>query len=83
MFLRSNKGDVGGLAADETPMESESLRSNREKLVGAAAQESSQNTLHGTAAHAETAEAKPVRGVVLEFATRMRQSRGREVALND
>jgi hypothetical protein len=27
--------------------------------------------------------AKPVRGVVLEFATRMRQSRGREVALND
>ena len=26
--------------------------------------------------------AKPVRGVVLEFATRMRQSRGREVALN-
>lgn len=26
---------------------------------------------------------KPVRGVVLEFATRMRQSRGREVALND
>ena len=28
-------------------------------------------------------ERKPVRGVVLEFATRMRQSRGREVALND
>jgi integrase len=27
--------------------------------------------------------AKPVRGVVLEFATRMRQSRGREVLLND
>jgi integrase len=26
---------------------------------------------------------KPVRGVVLEFATRMRQSRGREVLLND
>jgi hypothetical protein len=26
--------------------------------------------------------AKPVRGVVLEFATRMRQSRGREVLLN-
>jgi integrase len=29
------------------------------------------------------AEAKPVRGVILEFATKMRQSRGREVALND
>ncbi len=27
--------------------------------------------------------AKPVRGVVLEFATRMRQSRGREMLLND
>jgi len=27
--------------------------------------------------------AKPVRGVVLEFATRMRQSRGREELLND
>ncbi len=26
---------------------------------------------------------KPVRGVVLEFATRMRQSRGREALLND
>jgi integrase len=33
--------------------------------------------------HGETPERKPVRGVVLEFATRMRQSRGREVALND
>lgn len=30
-----------------------------------------------------TMERKPVRGVVLEFATRMRQSRGREVLLND
>jgi integrase len=30
-----------------------------------------------------TAGRKPVRGVVLEFATRMRQSRGREVLLND
>lgn len=27
--------------------------------------------------------AKPVRGVVLEFATKLRQSRGREVLLND
>ena len=33
--------------------------------------------------HGDTPEKKPVRGVVLEFATRMRQSRGREVLLND
>jgi hypothetical protein len=31
----------------------------------------------------DTPGKKPVSGVVLEFATRMRQSRGREVALND
>jgi hypothetical protein len=31
----------------------------------------------------KTLSAQPVRGVVLEFATRMRQSRGREVLLND
>jgi integrase len=31
----------------------------------------------------KTMSAQPVRGVVLEFATRMRQSRGREVLLND
>ena len=36
-----------------------------------------------TLEHAETTETKPVRGVVLEFATKMRQSRGREVLLND
>jgi hypothetical protein len=35
-----------------------------------------------TVEHAETTDAKPVRGVVLEFAARMRQSRGREVLLN-
>ena len=33
--------------------------------------------------HGDAPVKKPVRGVVLEFATRMRQSRGREVALND
>lgn len=33
--------------------------------------------------YGETPGRKPVRGVVLEFATRMRQSRGREVLLND
>jgi hypothetical protein len=36
-----------------------------------------------SAAKEEGAVKTPVRGVVLEFATRMRQSRGREVALND
>ena len=33
--------------------------------------------------HGDVPVKKPVRGVVLEFATRMRQSRGREVLLND
>jgi hypothetical protein len=47
------------------------------------AQESSKRTPRATVEHAETTDAKPVRGVVLEFATRMRQSRGREVLLNN
>ena len=33
--------------------------------------------------HEEMPLTKPAKGVVLEFATRMRQSRGREVLLND
>ncbi|MHB1960463.1 MAG: hypothetical protein ACYCO5_15735, partial [Acidobacteriaceae bacterium] len=37
----------------------------------------------GEPATASATLAKPVRGVVLQFATRMRQSRGREVLLND
>jgi hypothetical protein len=32
---------------------------------------------------AEAMQEKPARGVVMEFATRMRQSRGREALLND
>ncbi len=36
-----------------------------------------------TSAPQQTAKTTPVRGVVLEFATRMRQSRGKEVLLND
>ena len=36
-----------------------------------------------SASQKQNQSAKPVRGVVLEFATRMRQSRGREVLLND
>jgi len=35
-----------------------------------------------TADEVAAVPAKPVRGLVLEFATKMRQSRGREVALN-
>ena len=35
-----------------------------------------------TAAEVSTVPAKGARGVVLEFATKLRQSRGREVALN-
>lgn len=42
-----------------------------------------QTTKEVRSEHGETPERNPVRGVVLEFATRMRQSRGREVALND
>lgn len=38
---------------------------------------------NAASAHEEMPLAKPVKGVVLEFATRMRQSRGREVLLND
>jgi Mg2+-importing ATPase len=36
-----------------------------------------------TSAQAKMLPAKPVRGVILEFATKMQQSRGREVLLND
>jgi hypothetical protein len=42
-----------------------------------------QTTKEAGSEHADTPGRKPVLGVVLEFATRMRQSRGREVALND
>ncbi len=38
---------------------------------------------YAASAQGEMPLAKPVKGVVLEFATRMRQSRGREVLLND
>jgi hypothetical protein len=38
---------------------------------------------NAASAHEEMPVAKPVKRVVLEFATRMRQSRGREVLLND
>ena len=41
-----------------------------------------QTTKEAGSEHGDTPGRKPVRGVVLEFATRMRQSSGKEVALN-
>ena len=60
-----------------------SSRSESENPVVARAQVSSDRARGATIEGAKTTEAKPVLGVVLEFATRMRQSRGREVLLND
>jgi hypothetical protein len=71
-----------GPAPDGPRTISGSSRSESENLVAAVAQESSERAPRATVEHAETIEAKPVRGVVLEFATRMRR-RGREVLLND
>jgi len=72
-----------GPGTDGPRTASGSSRSESENLVAAVAQESSERTRRATVERAETTEAKPVRGVVLEFATRMRQSRGREELLND
>jgi integrase len=72
-----------GPATDGPRAASGSSRWEREDLVAAESQESSERAQRATAERAERTEAKPVRGVVLEFATRMRQSRGREVLLND
>jgi len=51
--------------------------------VASSAKRPSQPNRNGVPAQAEPTKPKPVRGVILEFATRMRQSRGREVLLND
>ncbi len=72
-----------GPATDRPRTASGSSRSESENPVAAVAQESSERAHRATVERAETTEAKPARGVVLEFATRMRQSRGREVLLND
>ena len=74
---------TNGPAPDSPCTASASSRSESENLVAAVAQESSERAPRASVEHTETTEAKPVRGVVLEFATRMRQSRGREVLLND
>ena len=72
-----------GPAPDGPRTASGSSRSESENPVVAVAQVSSERAPGVTVERANTTEAKPVLGVVLEFATRMRQSRGREVLLND
>jgi hypothetical protein len=73
-----------GPAPQEPPAAPGNPRSQQENVVAAVARKPSKETYATVAGHAKTTEAKPVRGgVVLEFATRMRQSRGREVLLND
>jgi len=74
---------TNGSAAGATSKTSASSNSEREVLDGTAKSGRSRRASSVTARSAETTEAKPVRGVVLEFATKMRQSRGREVLLND
>jgi hypothetical protein len=71
-----------GPALDRPRTASGSSLSESENPVVAVAQVSSERAPGATVERAETTEAKPALGVVLEFATRMRQSRGREVLLN-
>lgn len=70
-------------APDGPRTSSGSSRSESGNPVVAVAQVSSDRAPGATVERAETPEVKPVLGVVLEFATKMRQSRGREVLLND
>ena len=72
-----------GHATDRPRTASGSSRSESENPVAAVAQESSERAHRATVERTETTEAKPACGVILEFAKRMRQSRGREVLLND
>jgi len=72
-----------GPAPESPRAASGSSRSKSERPAATVAKASSERAPSPTVERAETTEAKPARGVVLEFATRMRQSRGREVLLND
>jgi integrase len=58
-------------------------RSQNKDIVAVAAQEASKESHRAITGQAGSAKTTPTRGVVLEFATKMRQSRGREVLLND
>jgi hypothetical protein len=60
-----------GPAPQEPPAASGNPRSQHENVMAAAARKTSKETHAVIAGHAGTTEAKPVRGVVLEFATRM------------
>lgn len=72
-----------GAAPLHSGAESQNPLQESADLIASSAKRSSQAPGNGVPAQAEPTRPKPVRGVVLEFATRMRQGRGREVLLND
>jgi hypothetical protein len=74
---------TNGSGAEASSKRSSRPRSESGERAGTAKSGRAGRASSGTAKHAETTGAKPVRGVVLEFATRMRQSLGKEVLLND
>jgi hypothetical protein len=77
-------GTTGPVPPEPSAASRDSRSQNQnENLVAVTAQETLKESPHEIRGQAESAKAKPVRGVVLEFATKMRQSRGREVLLND
>lgn len=74
---------TNGPAPQEPRSAMRDSRSTNESPVAGSAQERSERAPGVNSERAEATKMKPVLGVVLEFATRMRQSRGREVLLND
>lgn len=74
---------TNGPAPQEPRSAMRESRSTNESPVAGFAQERSERAPGVNSERAEATKTKPVRGVVLGFATRMRQSRGREVLLND
>ena len=81
---RVGNGTTGPVPPEPSAASGDSRSQNQnENLVAVTAQETLKESPHEIRGQAESAKAKPVRGVVLEFATKMRQSRGREVLLND
>jgi len=79
--LVGNGTNGSGAKASSKP--STSSRSESGELAGTAKSGRSRRASSAIAKRAETTGAKPVRGVVLEFATRMQQSLGKGVLLND
>ena len=74
---------TNGPAPQEPRSAMRDSRSTNATPVTGSAQERSERAPGLNSKRAEATKTKPVRGVVLGFATRMRQSRGREVLLND